>query len=104
MDLSKAFDCLPHDLLLLNLKFYGLSEHAVDLIKNYLSSRKQCVKLAILLLVLRRYINAFLRDQFYDQSYLTFLLMIYFILSRTVIFTAMLMIILYHILIMIQRF
>ena len=44
MDLSKAFDCLPHDLLLLKLKLYGLSEHAVDLIKNYLSSRKQCVK------------------------------------------------------------
>jgi hypothetical protein len=24
MDLSNAFDCLPHDLILLNLKAYGL--------------------------------------------------------------------------------
>ena len=45
MDLSKAFDCLPHDLLLLILKYYGLSENALSLINNYRSNRKQCVKL-----------------------------------------------------------
>ena len=44
MDLSKAFDCLPHNLLLLKLKAYGLSKEALDLIDNYLSNRKQCVK------------------------------------------------------------
>ena len=47
MDLSKAFDCLPHNLLLLKLKYHGLSENAFNLIKNYLSNRKQCVKLGI---------------------------------------------------------
>ena len=31
MDLSKAFDCLPHDLLKAKLKAYGLSAGAVDL-------------------------------------------------------------------------
>ena len=41
MDLSKAFDCLPHNLLLFKLKYYGLSENALSLIKNYLSKRKQ---------------------------------------------------------------
>ena len=45
MDLSKAFDCLPHDLLLLKMEYYGLSSSAVDLVKSYLSNRNQCVKL-----------------------------------------------------------
>ena len=45
MDLSKAFDYLPHDLLLLKLKYYGLSENALKLMKKYLTNRKQCVKL-----------------------------------------------------------
>ena len=45
MDISKAFDCLPHDLLLLKLKAYGVSENATKLLKSYLTNRKQCVKL-----------------------------------------------------------
>ena len=31
MDLSKAFNCLPHNLLLLKLKTYGLSDSAFNL-------------------------------------------------------------------------
>ena len=46
MDLSKAFDCLPHDLLLLKLKAYSLSENALNLIDDYLSNRKQYVKVS----------------------------------------------------------
>ena len=45
MDLSKAFDCLSPDLLLLKLKRHRLSECALKLLKNYLSDRQQCVKL-----------------------------------------------------------
>ena len=44
MDLSKAFDCLPHNLLVLKLKHYGLDNKSVSLIDSYLSQRKQCVK------------------------------------------------------------
>ena len=45
MDLSKAFDCLPHKLLLEKLRAYNISEHAVSLLSSYLSDRKQCVKI-----------------------------------------------------------
>ena len=45
MDLSKAFDCLPHRLLVAKLKAYGLSTGAVGLLDSYLSGRKQQVRL-----------------------------------------------------------
>ena len=35
MDLSKAFDCLPHDLILLKLEAYGLSEKSINLLNSY---------------------------------------------------------------------
>ena len=44
-DLSKAFDCLPHDLLKAELKAYGLSAGTVDLLDSYFTNRQQRVKL-----------------------------------------------------------
>ena len=45
MDLSKAFDCIPHELLTVKLSAYGLSDEALAYIFSYLSGRKQSVKI-----------------------------------------------------------
>ena len=44
-DLSKAFDCLPHDLIIAKLNAYGFSLSASKLTHNYLSHRKQRTKI-----------------------------------------------------------
>ena len=45
MNLSKAFDCLPHNLLMLKLDAYGLSENSLKLLKSYLENRRQRIKI-----------------------------------------------------------
>ena len=45
MDLSKAFDALPHGLLLAKLSAYGLSNRSCELIQSYLYKRLQRVKI-----------------------------------------------------------
>ena len=43
MDLSKAFDCGNHGLLLAKLSACGLNSDAVQLIRSYITNRKQRV-------------------------------------------------------------
>ena len=44
-DLSKAFDCLSHELLIAKLDAYGFDKNALKLVNSYLSNRKQRVKI-----------------------------------------------------------
>ena len=45
MDLSKAFDCIPHDILIAKLHAYGLDENSLVFIYSYLKRREQAVRI-----------------------------------------------------------
>ena len=45
MDLSNAFDSLTHDLIVEKLRAYGADDNTFELIKDYLTNRRQRVRL-----------------------------------------------------------
>ena len=46
-DLSNAFDCLNHELLIAKLNAYGFSRPALVFIHSYLTDRRQRVKVTV---------------------------------------------------------
>ena len=45
MDLSKAYDCLPHDLVIAKLEAYGLDTNSLRFLFDYMRCRKQRTKM-----------------------------------------------------------
>ena len=60
-DLSKAFDCLNHCLLLVKLKAYGFENHSLKFIQSYL--RESYLRESYLR-------QSYLRESYLRQSYL----------------------------------
>ena len=86
MDLSKPYDCLPHDLIIEKFEAYGFDNTSLRLFHNYFSSRKQRVKIGSL---------GYPKALFLVLSYSIFLLTISLCLLKNLTFTTLRMIILY---------
>ena len=45
MDFSKAFDYIPHDLIITKITLYGIQNEILSLLFYYFTNRKQCIKI-----------------------------------------------------------
>ena len=82
MDLSKAYDCLPHELLVAKLQAYCVGKAALNLISNYLSHRKQRTKIGSPYSEWYELIRGVPQGSIQAHYYLTYLLMISFFLLK----------------------
>ena len=90
MDLSKAFDCVPHDVLTSNLAAYSVDENLLMLI-YYFPNRMQCVRMNNVHSRFPNVISGYLKCSFFALHYLTVCLMISSILSIKLVCIILLM-------------
>ena len=71
-DLSKAFDCIDHELLTAKLYAYGFDKNPLYFINSYLKERKQRTKKIPLTARLLRFFSVYLRVLYWDHFFLIF--------------------------------
>ena len=80
-DLSKAFDCIDHELLIAKLHAYGFDNDALKFIYSYLKGRKQRTKINSSYSSFAEILFGVLKDQFLGHYYLTLTFVIFFTIS-----------------------
>ena len=76
VDLEKAFDTVHHEILCEKIKAYGLRGNVNNLLKSYLSDRKQC-QLMVSIPMLRMLLVEFPKAHLLGRSFFCFILMIF---------------------------
>ena len=79
MDLSKAYDCLPHDLMVAKLEAYGISKESLQLISDYLSYHKKRKKLVLHIVIGPMPFAEFLKALYWVLYFSIFSLMTFFL-------------------------
>ena len=93
MDLSKAYDCLSHDLMVAKLETYGLAKESLQLRSEYLSYRKQRTKIGSAYSVIGPMSLAeFLKALYWVLYFSIFLLVTFFLSLKSQTFVTLQMI------------
>ena len=84
-DLSKAFDCLSHELIIAKLNSYRFSLSTLKLKQSYLSERKPRAKINQAYSSWEEILFGVPRDLRFARFYLTFFLVICFLLCKMLV-------------------
>ena len=93
--LSKVSDSLPHDLVVAKSEAYDIDKNGLNLIHNYLTNRKQRMKISSSYSDWYDILRGVLQGSILGPLFLTYLLMISFFLLKELKYAILLMIIQY---------